>query len=98
MEHPSESEFRFRVPRPVLLAIPATGDTIMAEVNLISPYLDEASRTCDVVVRFDNIDSKFRSGMFARAQIAGFVVPDLLLVPEKAIGIFGHHCPKRCTR
>jgi len=71
--------------RPVLLAIPATGDTIQAEVNLISPYLDEASRTCDVIVQFDNKDGKFRSGMFARAQIAGFVVPELLLVPKSAL-------------
>ncbi len=71
--------------RPVLLAIPATGDTIQARVDLISPYLDEESRTCDVTVRFDNTDGKYRSGMFARAQIAGFVVPDLLLVPKSAL-------------
>ncbi len=71
--------------RPVLLAIPATGDTIKAKVDLISPYLDEASRTCDVIVCFDNPEGKYRSGMFARAQIAGFVVPDLLLIPKSAL-------------
>ncbi len=71
--------------RPVLLAIPATGDTLRAAVDVLSPVLDEASRTCEVLVRFANPDGRYRPGMFVRAQIAGFVFPDRLLVPKAAV-------------
>jgi len=71
--------------RPVLLAVPATGDTLRARVDVISPTLDEASRTCEVLVRFANPDGRYRPGMFVRAQIAGFVFPDRLLVPKAAV-------------
>ena len=71
--------------RPVLLAIPATGDTLRAAVDVLSPVLDAASRTCEVLVRFANPDGRYRPGMFVRAQIAGFVFPDRLLVPKAAV-------------
>lgn len=71
--------------RPVLLAIPATGDTLRAAVDVLSPVLDAASRTCEVLVRFSNPDGRYRPGMFVRAQIAGFVFPDRLLVPKAAV-------------
>ncbi len=61
--------------RPVLLAVPATGDTLQATVDVLSPCLDEDSRTCEVLIRFANPDGRFRPGMFVRAQIAGFVYP-----------------------
>jgi RND family efflux transporter MFP subunit len=71
--------------RPVLLAIPATGDTLRARVDVISPYLDESSRTCEVLVRFENTEGRFRPGMFVRAEIAGWIYPDLLQVPKAAV-------------
>jgi RND family efflux transporter MFP subunit len=71
--------------RPVLLAVPATGDTLQARVDVISPTLDQASRTCEVLVRFTNPEGRFRPGMFVRAQIAGFVYPDRLMVPKSAL-------------
>lgn len=71
--------------RPVLLAVAATGDTLRAKVDVISPTLDEASRTCEVLIRFANPDGRLRPGMFVRAQIAGVVYPDRLLVPKDAI-------------
>ncbi len=71
--------------RPVLLAIPATGDTLQTRVDVISPTLDQATRTCEVLIRFDNPDEKFRPGMFVRARIAGVVYPDRLLVPKDAL-------------
>ncbi|MBE0564906.1 MAG: efflux RND transporter periplasmic adaptor subunit [Krumholzibacteria bacterium] len=71
--------------RPVLLAVPATGDTLRARVDVLSPTLDQASRTCEVLVRFANPDGRYRPGMFVRAQIAGFVFPDRLLVPKDAL-------------
>lgn len=71
--------------RPVLLAVPATGDTLRARVDVISPYLDETSRTCEVLVRFDNTGGRFRPGMFVRAEIAGWIYDDRLQVPKAAV-------------
>jgi multidrug efflux pump subunit AcrA (membrane-fusion protein) len=71
--------------RPALLVIPATGDTLQTEIAVISPNLDEASRTCEIIIRFDNIDGRLRPGMFVRAQIAGWIHPDRLMVPKDAV-------------
>ena len=71
--------------RPVLLAVPATGDTLQAKVDVISPTIDQATRTIEIVVRFDNPEGRYRPGMFVRAQIAGWVYHDKLMVPKAAI-------------
>jgi RND family efflux transporter MFP subunit len=71
--------------RPALIGIPATGDTIRARVDVISPLLDEISRTCQVLLRFGNPEGRFRPGMFVRAEIAGWIHPDKLLVPKPAV-------------
>ena len=71
--------------RPVLLAVAATGDTLRAVVDVISPTLDEATRTCEVLIRFPNPDGRYRPGMFVRAQIAGVVFKDKLLAPHDAL-------------
>jgi RND family efflux transporter MFP subunit len=71
--------------RPVLLAVAATGDTLRARVDVISPTLDQASRTCEVLIRFANPEGRLRPGMFVRAQIAGIVYRDRLLVPKDAV-------------
>jgi len=71
--------------RPALLAIPATGDTLRTKVDVIASSLDDASRTCAVIIRFDNPDGIFRPGMFVRAKIAGWIYPDKLMVPKVAV-------------
>ncbi len=71
--------------RPVRVAVPAVRDTLLAAVDVISPTLDPDSRTCEVIIRFENADGRFRPGMFCRAEIAGFVHPDRLMVPKAAI-------------
>ena len=71
--------------RPVLLAVPATGDTLKAKVDVISPILDEATRTIEVLVRFANPDGRYRPGMFVRAQVAGWVYHDKLVAPKEAL-------------
>jgi len=71
--------------RPALLAVPAVADTITAEVDVISPSLDAASRTCQCILRFANRGGRFRPGMFVRAEVAGFVHEDRLLVPKAAV-------------
>ncbi len=71
--------------RPVLLTVPATGQTLQATVDVISPTLDQTTRTCEVIIRFPNPDGLYRPGMFARARIAGWVHPDKLMVPKDAL-------------
>ncbi len=71
--------------RPVLLSIPATGDTLRAVIDVISPTLDQATRTCELLIRFDNPTGRYRPGMFVRAQIAGIVYHDKLLAPKSAL-------------
>lgn len=73
------------VGRPVLLAVPATGDTLQARIDVISPTLDTATRTCEVIIRFENSEGKYRPGMFVRTRIAGWVYPEKLMVPKSAI-------------
>lgn len=71
--------------RPVLLTVPATGQTLEATIDVISPTLDQATRTCEVIIRFANTDGNYRPGMFVRARIAGWVHPDKLMVPKAAL-------------
>lgn len=73
------------VGRPALLAIPALGETLSVHIDVISPHFDRDSRTCQVLLRFDNPTGKIRPGMFARAIIAGHTFSDRLLVPKEAI-------------
>jgi len=71
--------------RPVLLSVPATGETLEAKIDVISPTLDITTRTCEVIIRFDNPDGKYRPGMFVRTRIAGWIYPDKLMVPKAAL-------------
>lgn len=71
--------------RPAIVAVPATGDTVLAKVDVIAPTLDAATRTCQVLIRFANPGGRLRAGMFVRTQIAGFIYPQRLLVPAEAV-------------
>jgi multidrug efflux pump subunit AcrA (membrane-fusion protein) len=71
--------------RAALLAVPAVNDTLHTEVDVISPRLDQSSRTCEVIIRFDNASGRFLPGMYVRAEIAGWIYPDRLLVPKAAV-------------
>ncbi|MBU1074224.1 efflux RND transporter periplasmic adaptor subunit, partial [bacterium] len=71
--------------RAALVGVPAVDDTIRATVDVISPTLDETSRTCQVIIRFPNTERKYRPGMFARAEMAARIHTDRLLVPREAV-------------
>jgi RND family efflux transporter MFP subunit len=70
---------------PVLLTIPALGETLEVAVDVISPDIDFESRTCPVLMRLQSKDGRYKPGMFVRAAIAGNVLEDRLLVPVEAI-------------
>ena len=54
-------------------------------MDVISPMLDQATRTIEVLVRFENPEGRYRPGMFVRAQIAGWVYQDKLVAPKSAL-------------
>jgi RND family efflux transporter MFP subunit len=74
-----------RVGRKALLSIPALADMLPVKVDVVSPDVDEDSRTCKVLMRFRSRDGRVKPGMFVRAAIAGEVHTDKLLVPREAI-------------
>jgi len=81
-----ESDLKgLEVGRPVRLQIPAIAETLAVKVDVMSPRLDADSRTCNLLMRFQDPDGRVRPGMFARASIAGEILPDRLLVPREAI-------------
>jgi RND family efflux transporter MFP subunit len=73
------------VGRPAWLTIPALGETIPVRVDVVSPDIDTASRTCSVRLRFKSDRGRVKPGMFVRAAIAGRVLGDRVMVPREAI-------------
>ncbi len=71
--------------RDALVEVPSLDRILPAKVDVVNPRFDRDSRTCRVLMRVDNRDRKLRPGMFVRAQIAGRVHRDRLLVPREAI-------------
>jgi RND family efflux transporter MFP subunit len=74
-----------RVGRKALLSIPALTGMLPAKVDVVSPDVDESSRTCKVLMRLRSQDGSVKPGMYVRAAIAGQVYADRLLVPRAAI-------------
>lgn len=73
------------VGKPALLEVPALGQSIALEVDVIDPEVATDSRTCRVLLRLRGDEQRVKPGMFVRASIAGEVLPDRLLVPRQAI-------------
>lgn len=71
--------------REAILQIPAVQETLRVHVDVMSPEIDEESRTCELLMRFESEQGRIRPGMFARAQIAGEIYPDRILVPREAV-------------
>jgi RND family efflux transporter MFP subunit len=71
--------------KPVLLAVPALGETLQVQVDVVSPQFDRESRTCQVLIRLRDESGRIRPGMFVRALIAGQTFKDRILVPREAI-------------
>jgi RND family efflux transporter MFP subunit len=74
-----------RAGRKAFLTIPALADSIPVKVDVVSPDVDEDSRTCQVLLRLKSREERVKPGMFVRAAIAGETLEDRLLVPREAI-------------
>lgn len=73
------------VGKPALLEVPALGESIPLQVDVIDPEVSADSRTCRVLLRLRSDGQRVKPGMFVRAWIAGEVLEDRLLVPREAI-------------
>jgi membrane fusion protein (multidrug efflux system) len=71
--------------REAILTVPAVQETLRVHVDVMSPQIDKESRTCELLMRFESDKGHIRPGMFARAEIAGQIYPDRILVPREAI-------------
>ncbi|MBL8299506.1 MAG: efflux RND transporter periplasmic adaptor subunit [Rhodanobacteraceae bacterium] len=61
------------------------GERFLAEVERVSPVVDAASGTVDIVVAVDNSTGKLRPGLFSRLDIAYDTVAAAILVPKTAL-------------
>ncbi len=82
-----ESEIgKMKVGREVELKFSAyPGQVFKGRVHAISPIVDPADKTCNVIVEMVNVDQAVKPGMHAEVEIAAEIYPDRLLVPQDAI-------------
>lgn len=73
------------VGKAALLEVPALGETLPLQVDVVDPEVSPESRTCRVLLRLRSDERRVKPGMFVRAWIAGEVLPQRLLVPREAI-------------
>lgn len=82
-----ESEIgKMKVGREVALKFSAyPGQVFKGRVHAISPIVDPADKTCNVIVEMVNVDQAVKPGMHAEVEIVAEIYPDRLLVPQDAI-------------
>ncbi len=82
-----ESEIgKMKVGREVELKFSAyPGQVFKGRVHAISPIVDPADKTCNVIVEMVNVDQAVKPGMHAEVEIVAEIYPDRLLVPQDAI-------------
>jgi membrane fusion protein (multidrug efflux system) len=64
---------------------PYPGEIFHATVSMISPVVDERTRTLRVKALLPNADGRLRPGLFARADLGIARRENVLLVPEEAV-------------
>ena len=70
----------------VELTVDALGNKkFNGKVTIISPILDQSSRTAEVKILCNNNDSQLRPGMFARASIFTQTIKDAIIIPVSSI-------------
>ncbi|MCB1052759.1 MAG: efflux RND transporter periplasmic adaptor subunit [Acidobacteria bacterium] len=75
------------VGRPVSIKFPALADMdrVGGTVEAVSPFVNEADKTVDCIIRFTNREERIKPGMFAELVIDSKVFEDVLMVPKTAI-------------
>lgn len=65
--------------------------TFPASVTYISPVLDTATRTKEIVLRFDRSDIRINAGMFAKVKLYTVKYSGHIIVPTQSIVTNGDH-------
>ncbi len=78
------SRLTLGLPLEVTVA-PYPGEVFHAAVSMISPVVDERTRTLRVKAQLPNPDGRLRPGLFARADLGIAKREDVVLVPEEAV-------------
>jgi len=69
----------------VKITIDALHKTYSGKVEIISPVIDQTSRTADVKIICSNIDNSLKPGMFARVSINVQTIPDAICIPATSL-------------
>jgi membrane fusion protein (multidrug efflux system) len=77
---------RVSVGAPVGVEVaPFPDETFRAEVTLVSPTIDPATRTLRIKATLPNPDGRLRPGLFARADLGIAVRENVAMIPEEAV-------------
>lgn len=83
---PESDAARLQLGLPLDVSVaPYPGETFHAEVSMISPVIDERTRTLRVKALLANPDGRLRPGLFARADLGIAKHANVLLVSEEAL-------------
>jgi multidrug efflux pump subunit AcrA (membrane-fusion protein) len=67
------------------ITIDALHKTYSGTVDIVSPVLDQTSRTADVKIICSNKDNSLKPGMFARVSINVQTIPDAICIPATSL-------------
>ena len=67
------------------IEVDALAQPITGKISLISPVLDQASRSAKVEITIDNTDLRLKPGMFAKVKIPVEIREDAILLPRSAV-------------
>ena len=82
---PERSSTRLQVGQSVRISIEGESTPVEATISRISPSLDLASRSLTIEADIKNSDGRFRTGLFAEAEIVIDPQQRALAVPESSI-------------
>jgi membrane fusion protein (multidrug efflux system) len=83
---PEADAARLRLGLPLDVSVaPYPGELFHAEVTMISPVIEERTRTLRVKAALPNPDGRLRPGLFARADLGIAERKGVILVPEEAV-------------
>lgn len=82
----NEKDIPFVLPeQKAEITIDALNKVYSGKVKIVSPVLDQSSRTADVKILCSNKDNSLKPGMFARISICTQTIPHALCIPITAL-------------
>jgi multidrug efflux pump subunit AcrA (membrane-fusion protein) len=85
---PERHAGEIKVGQRVLVRVEAEKDRFPGTVTRINPQIDPSNRSFEVEVSLPNATHALKPGAFARAEIATFLQPGVLMVPERSVVSF----------